>query len=502
MAAARNSIQSMAGRNIDFASSASNGQRPGVVFPDADLKNWCRSEDSCDLQDSITPVMAYFGSASAHTAVTADWPNVVEAQTSLTDVTEFAVVSGILEAQLDTRADEPLCSAQAQCTMRLSIPVDNSAWSGSKSTMCARLQPASASGDAQTRELPYTALLDASIEPIASGRLDSPDMVTCLTDHLGKHLIVQFNSPDSGAPEVGATPPNPPSDPTDEVDVQPVGDAPPPPPDSAAAEPADDTPPLPESGVEEPDSGAPGPDSGAQEPDAAEEPAGRSGNTTVEFTVTVEADFSDVTANATIMAEFKNDITRAAAENMARDSPDLLQLEDGSPCYECVKAGTLEPGSVKVPLTVTLPDGTDEAATKEFEETIKSDVDGTFLDGSGYVVTDVIMPEDDDDVDNGNQDSAVIGGAVGGAVGGTIFIASIAAVAFYVHKIHSNKAAKQRTKPGTIAPELPSMQSMHEEPSISGVKAPSSALTGPAARQPVPLSDLEEGGRGAPSAST
>eukprot|EP00967_Tisochrysis_lutea_P144808 scaffold271000_cov20-Tisochrysis_lutea.AAC.2 len=105
---------------------------------------------------------------------------------------------------------------------------------------------------------------------------------------------------------------------------------------------------------------------------------------------------------------------------------------------------------------------------------------------------------EDKDASSSNQDTAVIGGAVGGAVGGTLFVASIVVVAYYIHK-QRHKAGKQQRKPGAIAPEPPSRQSMRKEASVPEIKAPFSPLTGPRAKQSVPHIDLEEGSRGVSS---
>ncbi|KAF5837476.1 hypothetical protein DUNSADRAFT_4278, partial [Dunaliella salina] len=122
------------------------------------------------------------------------------------------------------------------------------------------------------------------------------------------------------------------------------------------------------------------------------------------------------------------------------------------------------------------------------------------------------------DKDSSNQD-AVIGGAVGGAVGGTIFLASVAAVAIYLLKKRRHAAAGQQVKPGSIAPEPPSRQNMHDEPSLAESSAPLPPPIGPslpevnapflppivppqlATKRPDPPLDLEGGSGGIPSVS-
>eukprot|EP00983_Pelagomonas_calceolata_P121249 1160783-Pelagomonas_calceolata.AAC.3 len=50
--------------------------------------------------------------------------------------------------------------------------------------------------------------------------------------------------------------------------------------------------------------------------------------------------------------------------------------------HTCTQAGMLEPGSVKVPLTVILPDGTNETAVQEFEVGLRRSRDPMWWLGS------------------------------------------------------------------------------------------------------------------------
>eukprot|EP00967_Tisochrysis_lutea_P117179 scaffold189305_cov28-Tisochrysis_lutea.AAC.1 len=63
-----------------------------------------------------------------------------------------------------------------------------------------------------------------------------------------------------------------------------------------------------------------------------------------------------------------------------------------------------------------------------------------------------------------------------------------------------HKAAKQQTKPGAVAPEPPSRQSMNEDSSVPEIKATPPSSTGPKIKQPVPHLDMEEGSGGTSSA--
>eukprot|EP00967_Tisochrysis_lutea_P071182 scaffold94330_cov23-Tisochrysis_lutea.AAC.2 len=47
----------------------------------------------------------------------------------------------------------------------------------------------------------------------------------------------------------------------------------------------------------------------------------------------VNAELADVREDE----EFKRNMTHALAENLAELRPDLMQLENGEPCYSCVR---------------------------------------------------------------------------------------------------------------------------------------------------------------------
>jgi len=213
--------------------------------------------------------------------------------------------------------------------------------------------------------------------------------------------------------------------------------------------------------------------------------------------LTMDLDFDDLDAM------FEVGLAATFRQNMLKEFPSFFTNKIAE-CYNMVQVRSLERGSVvaQIDTRTTSPENAQQLrvellsyTAKDYEEKLLSGLNIKISEASSYIGAGPVLANENKDKSSSNPDTAVIGGAVGGAVGGTIFIASVFAVAIYMHK-----AAKQQTKPGAVAPEPPSRQSMNEDSSVPEIKATPPSSTGPKIKQPVPHLDMEEGSGGTSSA--
>lgn len=233
----------------------------------------------------------------------------------------------------------PLCESPG-CTMSVRIPVDVGMYNDSRELACARLSPPA--GISSSTDLPLTIGITST-----SGNLGvTGGTVTCDTAHLGTHFIVQYDLASADLTGDGnAPPPFPPSNPTEEVNVSPL-------------------PPFPPT-IGDDNASPPPPSAGETLPER------RSGAKSITITTTLNVDYDNVTESAESEQEFKNDVTRTVAENLRDVNEDLMTLENGELCYECVRVvGELRQGSVIVDIEVDLPDSTDEETLNSFADEV------------------------------------------------------------------------------------------------------------------------------------
>jgi len=109
-------------------------------------------------------------------------------------------------------------------------------------------------------------------------------------------------------------------------------------------------------------------------------PDSRSGVKAIQVTAVVNAELADVREDE----EFKRNMTHALAENLAELRPDLMQLENGEPCYSCVRVVDMRSGSVVMDMEVELPDSADDGTVQSFAGEINDTNGARLFSGSGY----------------------------------------------------------------------------------------------------------------------
>ncbi|KAF5841768.1 kinase-like domain-containing protein [Dunaliella salina] len=110
---------------------------------------------------------------------------------------------------------------------------------------------------------------------------------------------------------------------------------------------------------------------------------GRTGETSLLVQANVEADLAEVSETPQSVAAFKDDVCHAFTVNLHQLEPEMMEM-DGKPCFACVSAGQLSPGSINVPITVVLKDSESSAKVEGFATKLNTASTQQLFRGSAY----------------------------------------------------------------------------------------------------------------------
>ncbi|KAF5839449.1 hypothetical protein DUNSADRAFT_734 [Dunaliella salina] len=111
--------------------------------------------------------------------------------------------------------------------------------------------------------------------------------------------------------------------------------------------------------------------------------SGRTGNTSLLIQASIEADLAEVSETSQSIAAFKDNVCRAFAINLHQLEPEMMEM-DGKPCFACVTAGQLSPGSINVPITVVLKDSESSASVERLTDKVNTASPQQLFKGSAY----------------------------------------------------------------------------------------------------------------------
>jgi hypothetical protein len=153
----------------------------------ARFSDWCAADASCSQLTWLLTWAAWYSDASVFTdALASSLSSTTLQPAGMLAGSSITAISGVLEAQVSSRLDQQLCSAEQPCTATFTLPLDPataaSGYSSSRGTACILLQPGATAGS------PYTPVL------LGSATSASSSEVQCETSQMGKLLAVQVRA--------------------------------------------------------------------------------------------------------------------------------------------------------------------------------------------------------------------------------------------------------------------------------------------------------------------